>query len=198
MRHLPSLILALCCALASVAAYTIRMKPYQRECYVETLTKDAYYTISYEMANNDLIDFTVSGPGGRHVTTILQQDSGNYDMPENIEAGEYEYCFINPASSATDKILYFHAHGLDPNELMPVEEKATPLEKEVIHLSQSIELIVDHLEYMTGREQDHRNTAESTNSRVKWWSATQIVVVCAACAWQIWYLKSFFEVKRIV
>lgn len=39
------------------------------------------------------------------------------------------------------------------------------------------------------RERRHRNTAESTNSRVKWWSIFQAVVLFSVVAWQVYYLK---------
>jgi dolichyl-phosphate-mannose--protein O-mannosyl transferase len=44
------------------------------------------------------------------------------------------------------------------------------------------------------REMVHRNTAESTNSRVKWWSIFQLGVVGGNGIFQVWYLKRFFEV----
>lgn len=49
------------------------------------------------------------------------------------------------------------------------------------------------------RERVHRNTAESTNGRVKWWSTFQLAVVIAEGIFQVWWLKRFFEVscKRI-
>ena len=72
----------------------------------------------------------------------------------------------------------------------------------------------DEQEYIVVRERTHRNTAESTNDRVKWWSILQAIVLFAVVAWQVYYLKvrvrqgqfmqssliciaqSFFEVKR--
>jgi len=48
------------------------------------------------------------------------------------------------------------------------------------------------------RERNHRNTAESTNGRVKWWSIFQLGVVAGNSAWQVWWIRRFFEVKRVV
>jgi len=48
--------------------------------------------------------------------------------------------------------------------------------------------------YIVIREMVHRNTAESTNSRVKWWSIFQLGVVGGNGLFQVWYLKRFFEV----
>lgn len=45
-------------------------------------------------------------------------------------------------------------------------------------------------------ERDELLAAESTNTRVKWWSVAQIVLLFVVCFWQVRYLKHFFEVKR--
>jgi len=54
--------------------------------------------------------------------------------------------------------------------------------------------VKDEQEYIVVRERVHRNTAESTNSRVKWWSIFQLGVVGGNGVFQVWYLKRFFEV----
>ncbi|MBZ6370642.1 MAG: emp24/gp25L/p24 family protein [Microbacterium hominis] len=43
-----------------------------------------------------------------------------------------------------------------------------------------------------------RAAAESTNDRVKFWSILQTIMLVGVCGWQIFYLKRFFEVKRVV
>lgn len=45
-----------------------------------------------------------------------------------------------------------------------------------------------------------RTTSELTpqNSRVKWWAVAQIGLLLAMCAWNVHYLKSWFEVKRVL
>lgn len=45
------------------------------------------------------------------------------------------------------------------------------------------------------RERTHRNTAESTNARVKWWSIFQLLVLIGEGIFQVWWLKRFFEVS---
>ncbi|KAJ1960611.1 p24 complex component [Dispira parvispora] len=192
------MLVLLACLFQWTQGYTVKLRTYQSDCYNENIKAEGYYSVSYEVANNENIDFMVTGPDGRAVHSILTQGSGFYDFPNNKNPGRYLYCFMNPANSPTEKTVHFHVHGFDPDDLLPIEEKASPLEKEVIHLAQSVERILDHQDYMIVREGEHRNTAESTNSRVKWWSAIQILLVCGVCAWQIWYLKSFFEVKRVV
>jgi dolichyl-phosphate-mannose--protein O-mannosyl transferase len=57
--------------------------------------------------------------------------------------------------------------------------------------------LIDVVRYIVVREMVHRNTAESTNSRVKWWSIFQLGVVGGNGLFQVWYLKRFFEVRDL-
>ncbi|KAJ3334290.1 p24 complex component [Gonapodya sp. JEL0774] len=40
--------------------------------------------------------------------------------------------------------------------------------------------------------------AESTNTRVLVWSLAETALLVSVCVWQVWYLRRFFEVKRVV
>lgn len=63
-------------------------------------------------------------------------------------------------------------------------------------LSMLVKQVKDEQTYIVMREQMHRNTAESTNARVKWWSIFQMAVLVAEGIFQVWWLKRFFEVRR--
>lgn len=92
-------------------------------------------------------------------------------------------------------------------------DTVAPIEREIRNLANGLTAVKDEQEYIVIRERRHRNTAESTNSRVKWWSIFQAIVLVSVVAWQVYYLKacrivytytecinislqSFFEVKR--
>lgn len=110
--------------------------------------------------------------------------------------GRYTYCFSNEASGMTTKEVAFNVHGVvyvDASETPP-----DPLENEIRNLANIVEQIKDEQEYLLVRERVHRNTAESTNSRVKWWSIFQLGVVAGSGIFQVYYLKRFFEIKSVV
>jgi hypothetical protein len=67
-----------------------------------------------------------------------------------------------------------------------------PVEREIRNLANSLTSVKDEQEYILVRERVHRNTAESTNARVKWWSVLQAVVLFSVVAWQVYYLKVGF------
>ena len=65
----------------------------------------------------------------------------------------------------------------------------------VRRLSEGLEQVRDEQSYIVLRERTHRNTAESTNARVKWWSIFQLAVLIGEGVFQVWWLKRFFEVR---
>lgn len=65
-------------------------------------------------------------------------------------------------------------------------------------LSELMAQVKDEQQYIVMRERTHRNTAESTNARVKWWNLFVIGVVLGESLFQVWWLRRFFEVKRVV
>jgi hypothetical protein len=79
-----------------------------------------------------------------------------------------------------------------PRGSLPISATAdvvAPIEREIRLLSNGLTAVKDEQEYIVVREKTHRNTAESTNSRVKWWSVLQAIVLFLVVGWQIYYLK---------
>jgi hypothetical protein len=109
--------------------------------------------------------------------------------------GKYVYCFSNEHWSATTKEVSFNVHGIVyvPESEAPQD----PLEKEVRALSDLVAQVKDEQSYILVRERTHRNTAESTNARVKWWSLFQLIILVAEGVFQVWWIKRFFEVGVI-
>lgn len=65
----------------------------------------------------------------------------------------------------------------------------------VRQMSELLAQVKDEQGYIVVRERTHRNTAESTNGRVKWWSIFQLGVLIGQGGFQVWWLRRFFEVK---
>ena len=53
-------------------------------------------------------------------------------------------------------------------------------------------------EYMEVRDRIHRAVNDNTNSRVVMWSFFEACVLIAMTVGQVYYLKRFFEVRRVV
>ncbi|CAG8498817.1 2168_t:CDS:2 [Paraglomus brasilianum] len=190
-------IAALILGIQQTVAYTIVVKAGVKECFYEDLHKDDRMTITFQVGEGGHldIDFTMTDPNDRPIIGEERQSTGTFSVGAQDD-GRYTYCFSNEMSSVTDKSVSFNVHGI---VYIPEDSSHTdPVEKEIRELADNLAAIKDEQAYLVIRERTHRNTAESTNDRVKWWSLFQFGVLIAVCLWQVYYLKSFFEVKRVV
>ncbi|KAJ6627562.1 emp24/gp25L/p24 family/GOLD-domain-containing protein [Mycena sp. CBHHK59/15] len=180
-----------------LSAHLIDVVAGKKECFFEDLHKHDKMTVTYQVGGGGHldIDFWLSDPESRLLDKHIRQSTGTTSITAEKD-GRHEYCFSNQMSAIADKIVSFNVHGI-----IYVGEDAdvvAPIEREIRALSNGLTAVKDEQEYIVVRERTHRNTAESTNSRVKWWSVLQAIVLFLVVGWQIYYLKSFFEVKRVI
>lgn len=129
--------------------------------------------------------------------------------------GKFTYCFSNERWSAHSKEVSFNVHGIvyiseEDAPQDPLEKEGTELHFSLgghtrhfanVHfntvklLSELLAQVKDEQAYIVVRERTHRNTAESTNGRVKWWSIFQLGTLIGVGFFQVWWLKRFFEVE---
>lgn len=195
-------LLALFYLFTLIACHNVLLPPYGKQCFFENLKKNDELSISYQAGSRDpqnaeqlTTDFYIGTPSGQVVLKRTGVDHGD----ETIKAttnGRYTYCFSNEKSSRVDLDISFNVHGIiyidvnDPN--------SDTLDFAIQRMSQLTSDVKAEQSYLVIRERTHRNTAESTNSRVKWWSVFQMIVVASNSLFQIYYLKRFFEVKLVV
>ncbi|KAH9981851.1 supernatant protein factor C-terminal domain-containing protein [Russula compacta] len=181
-----------------VSSHLIEVPASKKECFFEDLHVNDQMTVTYQVGGGGHldIDFWISDPEGKALKKNIRYSTGTVAITAEKD-GRYDYCFSNQMSTIADKIVSFNVHGV-----IYVGEDATevvaPIEREIRSLAHGLTSVKDEQEYIVIRERTHRNTAESTNSRVKWWSILQTVVLFCVVAWQVYYLKSFFEVKRVI
>ncbi|KAK3672502.1 p24 complex component [Recurvomyces mirabilis] len=197
--RLDTLFVLLASILAFSHAHNIQMKAHSRECFHEILHKDDKMTVTFQVGDREFggsgnldIDFWIQDPSGNYQTQQRTVSSGDYSFDAHSD-GKYMYCFSNEHWSANTKEVSFNVHGI---VYVPEHEAPSdPLEKEVRQLSELLAQVKDEQSYIVVRERIHRNTAESTNGRVKWWSIFQLGVLIGIGVFQVWWLKRFFEVK---
>lgn len=78
------------------------------------------------------------------------------------------------------------------------KEHLSSLEVEIRRLNNKAKDIMSQQAYQREREISFRDTAESTNARVQWWSIGQTVIMIASATWQVLHLKDYFRKKKIV
>jgi len=190
------LFLLLLAFFGAVTAHRIDLPASKKECFFEDLHVNDKMTVTYQIGGggNLDIDFWLNDPRGKSIAKHNRQSTGSHSLTA-AKDGRYMYCFSNEFSTVSDKSVSFNVHGV---LYIPDDGVVAPIEREVRNLAIGLQGVKDEQEYIVVRERTHRNTAESTNDRVKWWSIAQTILLFAVCGWQVYYLKSFFEVKRSI
>lgn len=180
-------------------AHNELLPAFGKACFYEDMRKGDQLAVSFQVGNRDPAateqleaDFWITNPYGQKSYTAYRVSDGDAAI-DITESGKYEYCFSNEYSGIATKDITFHIHGV----VYIDNQVASPdsLESQVKTLGLLIQDIKNEQGYIVIRERTHRNTAESTNARVKWWSVFQLIVVAVNSLFQIYYLKRFFEVK---
>ncbi|GAB5586567.1 p24 complex component [Umbelopsis nana] len=199
MQHSRAFILLtlLVCLCQQVASLAVNVRANTQECFFEDLDVGDKMTITFQVGDggNLDIDFWISDPAERVIKSGIRETTGTHEITASLK-GRHTYCFSNQMSSVSDKSVSFNVH--DVQKQVSDSADIDPLEREIRELAESMSAVKDEQEYIVIRERQHRDTAESTNARVKWWSLGQLTLLVAVCFWQIFYLKRFFEVKRVV
>lgn len=187
---------------AIVSAHTVLLPPHGKQCFYENLKKNDELAISFQVGSRNpnnaeqfTIDFHIIGPTNKVERSVSELDHGDESIKATMD-GKYQYCFSNERSSRVDLDVSFNVHGviyIDVND-----PKSDTLDYAISRLNQLTSDVKAEQNYLVIRERTHRNTAESTNSRVKWWSMFQIIVVALNSLFQIYFLKRFFEVRSVV
>ena len=73
-----------------------------------------------------------------------------------------------------------------------------PARLQIRRLNDKVKGIQKVQAYQREREIAFRNTSDSTNARVQWWSIFQTGVMVLSGLWQITHLKNFFKSKKLV
>lgn len=89
------------------------------------------------------------------------------------------------------------ADAVDYNAIAKAES-LSGLEVEMRKLEGVVKEIVDELNYLKRREARMRDTNESTNERVWWFSILTISTLVSLGIWQIIYLRQYFRRKHLI
>jgi len=189
---------------AGVRGYFVTLDAHAEECFFEKVSSGTKMGLTFEVAEGGFldIDFNIVGPNGQVIQSGERVSNGKYIFQADMD-GVYTYCFSNKMSTMTPKIVMF---SIDSGEAFPeVADHAdatagnhTKLEEMIKELSGALRNVKHEQDYMNLRERVHRSINESTNSRVVMWSVFEAFVLLTMTAGQVYYLKRFFEVRRVV
>jgi len=173
---------------------------HKEECFYENLDEDVSVSVNFQVTAGGAldIDVTITGPDNKVIYEAYRESDGKLSFTTETE-GLHKFCFSNKMSSVTEKVVNFQIVDEDTEEAKPAKpEDIHPLEKAILQLSDSLHSIQTENKYMRLRERAHRNTSESTNARVLWFSFIETIILIAMSLYQIQYFRSLFEVRKTV
>ncbi|XP_076254088.1 transmembrane emp24 domain-containing protein 2-like [Rhynchophorus ferrugineus] len=183
-------------------AYIITVDADAEECFFEKATEaGTKLGLSFQIAEGGFLDIDVRilGPDGKAIYEEQRQTSGKYTFAAHF-SGIYTFCFSNKMSTMTPKVVMFDVSVGEPPKQEGQEDdmSADKLDGMIRELSASLTAVKQEQEYMQVRDRIHRAINESTNSRVAMWSFFEAFILIAMTLGQVYYLKRFFEVRRVV
>jgi hypothetical protein len=203
-------LLVLAFLLRPASAYYLTIDAHAEECFFDRVTSGTKMGLTFEVIDGGFydIDVKISGPDGKNIHQEERASSGKFTFAAHMD-GVYTYCFGNKMSTMTPKAVMF---SMDVGEAPkpgadgavggagsgPEDSSHNKLEEMIKELSASLTGVKHEQEYMAVRDRIHRSINESTNSRVVLWAFFEALVLVAMTLGQVYYLKRFFEVRRVV
>ncbi|XP_023238075.1 transmembrane emp24 domain-containing protein 2-like [Centruroides sculpturatus] len=181
--------------------YFITVDAHAEECFFDKVTTKTKMGLTFEVAEGGFLDIDVkiTGPDNKVIYQGERESNGKYTFAAHMD-GVYTYCFSNAMSTMTPKIVMFSMDvGEAPKEKeLETEAHQNKLEDMIKELAVALTSVKHEQEYMAVRDRIHRSINESTNSRVVMWAFFEALVLVAMTLGQVYYLKRFFEVRRVV
>lgn len=185
-------------------AYFLVIDAHSEECFFDRVTSGAKMGLTFEVAEGGFldIDVTITGPDQKVIHHEERASNGKYTFAAHMD-GDYTYCFSNRMSTMTHKVLMFtmDIHEKEATHSPDSKHESTDhnkLEEQISELTSALIAVKHEQEYMSVRERVHRSINDSTNSRVVMWAAFEALMLTAMSLGQVFYLRRFFEVRRVV
>lgn len=191
-------------SLSTVDAIWFHLGQNQKKCLREEIHKDVLVTGEYEAQDNgQRVDLTVTDSKGHILYSKENAAKGKFAFTTE-EYDMFEVCFEGKGMSgvqAPDREVFLSVkHGVEAKSYddLAKAEKLKPLEVELRRLEDLSKSIVDDFAYMRAREEEMRDTNESTHSRVMYFSIFSMGCLLGLATWQVLYLRRYFKAKKLI
>lgn len=205
MKRTQQLICILGVIFTSADGIMFHLQPNTNKCVREEIHKDVLVSGEYEVQESpgQKVDIEVTDSKGHRLYSKEEADTGKFVF--NTEDYDvYEICFISrvpPTQRGIQQEITLNTkHGVEAKSYEALGEaaKLKPLEIELKRLEDLSESIVQDFSFMRTREEEMRDTNESTNSRVLYFSLFSLCCLIGLATWQVLYLRKFFKAKKLI
>lgn len=190
----------------SVNMLMFHLSPNQRKCLKEEIHKDVLVTGEYHLSD---------APGQKTNLEVTDSKGESFYRNQDVSKGKFafttheydmfEVCFESHSSPgishAGDREVTLNVkRGVEAKNYADIAkaEKLKPMEVELKKLEDLSESIVNDFAYMRAREEEMRDTNESTHSRVLYFSVFSMCCLLGLATWQVLYLRRYFKAKKLI
>ena len=187
-------------AVISVSGIQFDLAPTGYKCLSEELPKNTRIQGRYQFRESPRFrgDIQVKGPDGAILFSEVNRIEGVFELTTN-EGGQYDICFSNMALE--DQVIMVEIKtGMEAQDYSQLakSENLDLMDLSIRKVLDSVKNIKEELLYFKDRESAMRDTNESTNARVLWFSMGSVFILVSLGIWQIFYLKRFFRAKKLI
>jgi len=183
------------------------LSPGHKKCIKEEIHKDVVVTGEFEAKESPghRVDLKVTDSKDHILYQKENADNGKFAFTTD-DQDIFQVCFVsvrnggfsnNPKSHEVKLVIRKGVEAKSYDEQAKTE-KLKPLEVELRRLEDLSDSIVNDFQYMKQREEEMRDTNESTNSRVLYFSIFSMCCLIGLATWQVLYLRKFFKSKKLI
>uniref|UniRef100_A0A914Y3S6 GOLD domain-containing protein n=1 Tax=Panagrolaimus superbus TaxID=310955 RepID=A0A914Y3S6_9BILA len=188
--------------ICSTSAFSFHLDARDRKCFSEDVRADTivmgkykvpvYKPNSFETHPAVTIFIEVRDSNKKVVMSDQYTNEGKFIFQART-SGEHEICTTSNAS------VWINIDAGKPVEKDSEKVQETnDLQLRIFELRDLLNQVVAENNYQHNRKERMRQTIDSTNTRVFIWAITEFLLIIAMAAWQIHYLKRFFEIQRVI
>uniref|UniRef100_A0A0G4GDD4 GOLD domain-containing protein n=1 Tax=Chromera velia CCMP2878 TaxID=1169474 RepID=A0A0G4GDD4_9ALVE len=177
------------------------------KCFIENIPANQVMTVAYDNPENPGVPCTIifrdtkgRQAFGKEVTNMVPKGKVAYMAKE---AGEHKVC-INCASSkwfSTSLLKWTFSIELGDSDINPEEvakkEHISTVEVQLKRLIERLDSISAENEYERLQEEKFRDTSETINARVMWFSTLQLLLIASCTLFQIFHLTRYFQQQKL-
>ncbi|XP_059610993.1 transmembrane emp24 domain-containing protein bai [Phlebotomus argentipes] len=205
MRPIISKLLILFTCIFGVRGIMFNLLPNTQKCLKDEMQPKQLVTGDYEVTDlpGQKVDYVIKDSKGHILSQKDQISKGKFTFSsEHYEA--FEICFISKVSphqrGLTHDVFLSVKKGVETKSYEGYGEaaKLKPLEIDMKRLEDLSDSIVQDFAIMRKREEEMRDTNESTNNRVLFFSIFSMCCLLGLATWQVLYLRRYFKAKKLI
>lgn len=173
------------------------------KCILEEMHENVLALVEYSSVDGTHISVKLEDPKAAIIYTQEATESGQFGFTTKL-SGDYKICFtktepgVGEVSSHKIKLDWKTGVAASDWDSIAKKDNVDKLSLTLRELEAEIKEVHEGMLYLREREEEMRDINESTNARVAWLSVLSLGMCIALSVWQVIYLKSFFQRKKLL